>query len=327
MIASGATPAGPQEQIADNATAAAPPSVTVAVVGICGASHLARCLDALAEQKEAPPFDVVVAYDSRLSDIAALRSRYPSARLVARDGEQTPVELAARAIHEATGDLVLLTEDHCIPRPDWVGRLCDALRQGHAAVGGMIETDAVSSTTDWAFWFVDFFRYTSPAVAGPSPALSVCNVGYRRSQVLEVAPIWAGGFLEPAVHEALRQRFGPLWMVPAAVVRTRRSVRFADAVYERYAFGRLFGCTRIEFAGRARRAWYAGTAPALPLLLMGRMARKALRTRAGTRRYCRAFPELTLLVLAWSWGEWLGYLTRRGPRSLAAAPEAGMVKP
>ena len=27
------------------------------------------------------------------------------------------------------------------------------------------------------------------------------------------------------------------------------------------------------------------------------------------------------MVLWWSWGEWLGYLTRRHPRSLVVAPE------
>lgn len=321
MIASAATPAGAPEGITENA-AAAPPSVSVAVVGICGAAHIARCLDALAAQEGAPPFDVVVAYDVRLGHVAPLRSRYPQVRFVARETEQTPVELAARALHETSGDLVLLTEDHCIPRPDWVRLLCAALLPGRAAVGGVIEADVATSTADWAFWFVDFFRYSEPVRAGPAPALSVCNVAYRRSQIAQVASLWADRFLETTVHEALRRRFGQLWIVPEAKVRTKRSVRLPDAVYERYAFGRLFGCTRIHFTGRAARVSYTALAPALPLLLMGRMTRKALRSRACTLQYCRALPYLVLLVLAWSWGEWLGYLTRRGPRSLAAAPDA-----
>jgi glycosyl transferase family 2 len=298
------------------------PSVTVAIVGICSAAHLTRCLDALTSQEGAPPFDIVVAYDFRLDDIASLGSRYPRVRLVATESEHTPVELAARAIREAKGDLVLLTEDHCIPRPDWVRRLCAALVPGRAAVGGLVEPDSVTSTADWAFWFTDFFRYTKPIAAGPSASLSVCNVAYRRSQMAQVEAVWGRRFLETAVHDALRQRFGTLWMVPEAEVRTKRSVRLADAVYERYGFGRLFGYTRIQLTGPVHRAYYATTAPALPLLLMTRMARKALRSRACTLQYCRALPMLTLLVLAWSWGEWLGYLTGRGPRSLAAAPDA-----
>ena len=47
-------------------------TVTVAVVGICGATHLRRCLAALDAQDGAPAFDILVVYDPHLDDIAAL---------------------------------------------------------------------------------------------------------------------------------------------------------------------------------------------------------------------------------------------------------------
>ena len=41
-----------------------------------------------------------------------------------------------------------------------------------------------------------------------------------------------------------------------------------------------------------------------------------------TRRgFLRAFVPLTLMVLWWSWGEWLGYVTGSYPSSLVVAPE------
>ena len=95
----------------------------------------------------------------------------------------------------------------------------------------------------------------------------------------------------------------------------------ADAVYERYAFGRLFGCTRLDFCGLARRLYYTAFAPALPVLLIGRMGAKAVRERASAVAFFSALPALTAMVLAWSWGEWMGYLTRKRPRSLVVAPE------
>lgn len=299
----------------------APSSVTVAVVGICGPGHLERCLDALAAQEQAPPFETVVVYDPHLRGVPALAARYPGVRFVSNQGQRTPLELAARAVKESTGELVLLTEDHCIPRPDWVRRLVEAQRPDRAAVGGVVETHPDASALDWAFYYVDFFRYMRPVAEGPSPSLTVCNVAYRRAHLERVAPLWSEIFHETAINDALRQRFGPLWLHPAAEVRMRRTVRFTDAVYERYAFGRLFGCTRLQFAGPGRRLYYAVLAPALPLLLMGRMARKALRRADAFRRFVRALPALTAMVLAWSWGEWLGYLTRRRPASLVVAPE------
>jgi hypothetical protein len=296
-------------------------SVTVAVVGICSAAHIERCLAALAVQEGAPPFDVVVVYDPHLDGVPATASRHPGVRFVSNEGQRTPLELAARAVREAHGELVFLTEDHCIPRRDWVRRLHEAQAPDRGAVGGVVETDPDATPVDWAFYYVDFFRYMPPVEAGPSPTLTVCNVSYRRRHLDRIASLWESFFHETAINDALRSRFGPLWLAPEAEVRMRRSVRFGDAVYERYAFGRLFACTRLEFAGAGKRLMYSLLAPGLPILLMGRMTGKAFRSPAALPSFVRALPALTAMVLAWSWGEWLGYLTRRRPSSLVVAPE------
>jgi hypothetical protein len=295
-------------------------SVTIGVVAICGATHLARCLDALAAQVDPPPFDVVVVYDPHLDDIPQLAARYPAVRMVANAGQRSPLELAARAVAEATGDRVFLTEDHCIPQPDWARKLYDAQASGRAAVGGLVETADGTNSVDWAFYAVDFFRYMAPAVRGPSPSLTVCNVAYRRDQLRSIETMWSEIFHETAINEALRERFGDLWLAPDAQVHMRRNVRFGDAVYERYAFGRLFGCTRLQFAP-GRRLYYSVFAPALPLLLLGRIAGRSFRSGRNATRFVRALPVLVALVFAWAWGEWLGYLTRKRPRSLVVAPE------
>jgi len=100
-----------------------------------------------------------------------------------------------------------------------------------------------------------------------------------------------------------------------------RHVALGDALYERYAFGRLFGCTRLAYCSGAKRVYYAVFAPALPVLLLARMAGKAFSSSRLALSFLRALVPLTLMVLCWSWGEWLGYLTRRHPRSLIVAPE------
>lgn len=300
-----------------------PSSVTVAVVSICGATHLSRCLAALEAQAGAPPFDLLVVYDPHLDDVAALSSTRPDVRFVANEGQRTPLELASRAVHEAAGDLVILTEDHCVPGPDWVRRLVEAQRADRAAVGGSVDALPGATSLDWAFYLVDFFRYMPPLRPGPSPSLTVCNVSYRRERLDSIADLWGEIFHETAINDALRSRFGDLWLEPDAAVAMRRHVGFRDAVYERYAFGRLFGCTRLEFAPAWRRAYYVLLAPTLPVLLIGRMARRSLASGRARARFVRSFPPLFALVLAWSWGEWLGYLTRRRPRSELVAREIG----
>jgi hypothetical protein len=298
------------------------PPVTVAVVGICSAAHISRCLDALRAQRDAPRFETVVVHDPNIPDVAPLAGRYPEARLIANEGQRTPLELASAAMAAARGDLILLTEDHCIPRPDWVRVMAGAAAApGRAVVGGRVEIAPGATATDWAFYFVDFFRYAAPVAEGPSPTLTVCNAAYRREQVEAVRDIWKTYFHETAINDALRQRFGALWLEPESEVTMGRHVKLSDAVYERYAFGRLFSCTRIGFVGAGRRLYYTVFSPALPVLILGRMAAKALRSRKLAAAFLRAIVPLKLMVFAWSWGEWLGYVTGKHPRSLVVAPE------
>jgi hypothetical protein len=297
------------------------PTVSVAVVGICSSAHVDRCLQSLARQTDAPPFDVVVAHDPHLEGMEELARRWPKVRFVANAGQRTPLELASRALREAQGDILLLTEDHCVARPDWVRTMVRAHAEpGRSAIGGVVQVASGASATDWAFYFVDFFRYARPAARGGSATLTVCNVSYKKEQLDSIRDAWETYFHETAINDRLRERFGELWLEPDAEVTMGRHVELGHAIYERYAFGRLFGCTRLLFAPE-RRAYYCAFAPALPLILGGRMARKALSSRELASAFVRALAPLALMVVWWSWGEWLGYLTRRHPASLVVAPE------
>jgi hypothetical protein len=146
-------------------------------------------------------------------------------------------------------------------------------------------------------------------------------VAYHRSHLDAIRDEWKDSFLETTVHARLQEKFGPLEICPDAIVRVRRDVRFGDAVYERYAFGRLFGASRVANAPAGQRAYYALLAPALPVLLMGRMTSKAMSNKEARGSFIKALPSLLTMVGAWSWGEWMGYLTKRRPKRITTAPE------
>jgi hypothetical protein len=240
---------------------------------------------------------------------------------LSRAGRRTPIELATLGLEAARGERILLTEDSCLPHPDWARSLANSPWEGRGAVGGVIDPGDAASAAMWAFYYVDFFRYMRPAPSGGSPTLSVCNVAYHRSHLEAVHDLWKEGFLETEIHDALRDRFGPLEICADAVVTVRRNVRFGDAVYERYAFGRLFGSARVANVGSGRRAYFSVLAPALPILLMGRMTAKAVSSPSARGPFVKALPSLLTMVGAWSWGEWLGYLTKRRPARVTTAPE------
>ncbi|MEQ1896947.1 MAG: hypothetical protein ABL971_06100 [Vicinamibacterales bacterium] len=149
----------------------------------------------------------------------------------------------------------------------------------------------------------------------------MCNVAYDRRQLNAIGLLWATQANEPTVHDALRSGFGDLWLLAESEVVMRRSVGFAAALQERYAFGRIFAYRRLDKAAGWRRWFYVAVAPALPVLLLGRLIAKGLGCHSLRRSFIRAFPPLAAMVLWWSWGEWVGYLTARPPRVLTLASD------
>ncbi len=301
-------------------------TISVAVVCMSDARHLARCLDTLLSQRDAPEFEIVAVCDPRIAGIESVRRRFPQARILINEGQRTPLELASRALRECRAELILLTKDYCVPSADWVHATVQAQREDRAAVGGCVEIAMDASPTDWAYYFIDFSRHASPAAAGTASSLTVCNVAYQRVRLEAVRTLWESTFVESLINKALCTRAASLWIEPASIVTMSRPIALRDAVHERYAYGRLFGYSRLATCSTGRRLFYALFAPALPLLMLGRMGRAALRSRRHAAMFVRSIFPLTAMVLARSWGEWLAYLTGRPSRSFDDAAHVRKIR-
>jgi hypothetical protein len=293
----------------------------VVVVAISSSVHIRRCLDAIQSQIDPDSCQIIVAADPRVDGIGELRAAFPSVVFLADPAAGTPLTLTAMALQIASGTRIVLTEDSCVASADWLAQLTSVDVREHAAVGGAVEVADDASSAMWAFAYVDFFRYMPPLQQGPARSLSVCNVAYSAEHLEAIRDHWIHGFHETNVHDALARRFGELFLVPGAVVRVNRHVAFGDAMYERFAFGRLFGATRVSDFSDLRRMWFALVSAGLPFLLLWRLGAKAFSDRKILARFSKAFPAVLALVLAWSWGEWLGYVTGRAPRSTKVAQE------
>ncbi len=299
---------------------------TIVVVAICSVPQLRRSLMSLMSQAGFGGCETIVAADPRIGSLREIAKEFPEIQFLSRAECNTPVDLTTMALQLATGERVVLTEDSCVASPGWLSELLSEYSEARGAVGGAVEASEGISLAMWSFCYVDFFRYMHPLVAGHTPTLSVCNIAYRRADLEAIKDRWVNGFNENEINNLLQERFGPLWVNPAAEVRVRRDVKFLDAVYERYAFGRLFGATRISHSDGQRRAYFAAVAPALPFVLMARMGAKALKQITLLKRFIAALPIVLLMVLAWSWGEWLGYVTARRPKRITTAPERDLAR-
>lgn len=295
--------------------------VSVAIVAICSEEHLLRCVESLMVQRSAPRFEIVVAPAARLGPLVTVARRFPSVRILDSSPRETPIELAALAVGGSLGTVVLLTEDHCSADPDWVSTLAASIDENRKTVGGSLDPRAELDGFDWAFYFVDFYRYLARGARDSVTSVSVCNVGYRREDLMKLHGDWKNDFHETRVHDELRKTCGDHLFEPGARMITGRRVGYRDGHRERYAFGRMFAAGRIARQHRLRRALYSAGAAALPAVLLARMGAHALRRRATAGKFIRAFPHVLTLVLAWTWGEFLGYVTGSQPLNRDAAAE------
>lgn len=292
------------------------PNLSVVIVILGGRQYIPRCLNALNQQKNAPSMEIIIPCDDRISDLNLLRREFPHVSFIEAKGRLTYAELRAIGFGAAVGDVIALTEDHCLPDPAWSANIMSEHRNGVAALGGPVDKKDSDSILNWAVYLSDFSRYMNPVTDGPSEYLTDCNVSYKRQALEEVADLWKDEFHETTVNWALKDRGKKLRLSHNVVVNQQRSLSYQAALRERYAFGRLFASTRVAATGAAKRLFYALFSVLLPFLFVARVAKNVFQKRRAIGRFVLTAPVIFLLGIFWALGEFVGYLSGRPEASL-----------
>lgn len=286
--------------------------LSVVVVPVCGQGYLSKCLTALLEQAASSEIEIIVPCDPRLDDISSLRARFPTVQFHPTAHRKTTEELRALGVRQASGMIVALTEDHCIPDENWCRRIREAHRSPYAAIGGTVEKrSGPDALLNWAVYFFDLGRYQSPVPRGPASKLCDCNVAYKRQSLDQTANMWRQAFHVAALNWMLLAGGQTLWLSPDIVVWHHRDFRLGDVLGEAAGWGRSFASARVAAADWPKRLFFAAVAPLLPLVLLARIAVDRVRKRRNLGVFLLAAPLIALLALTWSWGEFMGYLRGR----------------
>ncbi len=292
----------------------AEPAISVVVACVEAGRTIERCLAALDVALAGLDAEVIVVDASRDGTAArAERWRGTVPTQVIRRGPGTIVPMLwADGLAASRGRAVAFSTGHCLVTPGWAHALLDTLRDGAVGAGGPLALDDDTSPTDWAVYFLRysaFLPFTGP-VRWDVREIAGDNAAYRRDALDRHASSFAEGFWEVDFHRRVRAEGGRLAMVPEAVVRFGRSFPFATIASHRFTHGRQFGAERSA-AGTGALVRVAAAAPVVPLVLLGRIARRIGRREAG--RYVQSLPALLALASAWAAGEACGALAGPGP--------------
>jgi GT2 family glycosyltransferase len=307
---------GPAPQYAPNAQRRGEtPTISVVVASNRDRSLLEACVASLIGQCQRASADIIVARAGSDAEVALLRNSMPNVRFLPAPPAATIPELRALGMEAARGDIVALTEDHCVADPAWVETLLAHSRDAADVIGGGMGNAQRGRAVDWGAYFAEygFFADTRPETGGERPLLTGANVAYKR-RVIDDVVAWAReGEWENVAHTRLAARGSTLRFVGTAAVYQNKNYTLASFCVDRYEHGRDYARKRLaeEHHSGARRWLLFLASPALPALLTWRIAKAASRSRRST--FLRALPATFLFLSAWSLGEAVGYL--RGPSS------------
>lgn len=287
----------------------------LSVIVLTDTAAAARPLfDALRDQTARDRLELVV---------AAPQASHQDVRAVAGDefGGVRCVDFDARAggmgagrvaaIRVAQAPIVVLTETHCFPEPDWAAALIDAHAHGEAAIGPVFLNGNPERIVSQAQFVCHYGPFAEPLVPGPYADAPGHNSSYRREVLLaiddELPELFGTEYL---LHRRLKELGHELGMAPAARVKHVNVSRFGSAMRETYLAGRLFASARRRGWSLGRRVSYALAFPALALVRFRRHAADS--RRIGGEHHPRVLVPMLAGLMCSSLGEAAGYLAGEG---------------
>ena len=254
--------------------------------------------------------DVHLAHDEPLPDPEALET---AGWHLHRCPEDTSIlRLWGAAIAESRQRFVATLDIECPPDSGWWANLLRELRSGKRVLTGPVAPGWRPSEwmiVGYLVEYAQFHRPYHPAVHEVPGINFVCErVLLDTNDVLRQR----GWFKTFTLWRLAREQHIVAARCDEMQVIYRRELELRTFLRRRYLHGRCFGAYRHHQPGQPPRWACTLFAPALPILRCARIWRAAARHADLRRAYWRQLHWVVLSELAWSWGEFLGYLLGAG---------------
>jgi hypothetical protein len=278
-----------------------------------GGDFLFRCLDSLGRQARLRAAEVIVVDRCGDETRDRIREHYPWVRVASSEDHPRPSvpELRARGVDAASAEIVAVIEEHCVAPPGWMSAILESFSEGDSAIGGPILDSEFHRLRDWVVYFSEYHNYLPPWPPGERYALNGANIAYSRQQLIEHRACLTEGYWEVVLHPRLAER-GRMRAVPAMGVHHTGPFDYGYYLRQRYLLSRVWGGTQRDRVGLGLRMVHLGAAPIFPFFLLARIAQRVAASGQHRLRFLCVLPLLFPAVLAYTWGEWLGYLVGPG---------------
>ncbi|MBA2570824.1 MAG: glycosyltransferase [Chloroflexi bacterium] len=222
-------------------------------------------------------------------------------------------EMRMRAYREASGDVIAMTDDHCIAAPDWIERMLNAHREDPdaAAIGGTVVNGSTDELIDWASFYAGHTPYLPPQPKGSAAYLSGADLSFKREALHAILDEHGDRAIEALINESLKARGQRLAADDSIFVTHYQSRGFLPTTLLHFFAGRNFEGTRRD--ERPREApWRALRALLIPVPRALRRMRVAAAKQEPPARLAMVFPFVLWVAWAQAAGELAGALLGPG---------------
>jgi hypothetical protein len=270
--------------------------------------ELAEPLAASLAQEFAEPFELLV-MDGHGAGLGS--DPAPPVRWIREPGADV-FRLRALGVAAARGEIVLFSEDHCVPPADWFARTSAAHRASAAPVLiGPVRNHPKSSrhAVDRANFALTLGPFAPPLETVPTWRLPVpTNLSIKRA-ALPSSPPPAGWLEYDFLGGVMRQ--GGLGVAARADLDHLQSWGIPEVLAIHFQSGRSYGASVREWPPQHRRSWWRGF-PRLPRQIYRSTVPVLRRHAAGARSSFADRAWLASLVLANAAGQMTGVLAGPG---------------
>jgi hypothetical protein len=244
---------------------------------------------------------------------ARVAREHPWVRVLAPELGHRPSipELRREGLLAAGSQVVAVLEEHCTAPAGWLAAIDEAFDlEADAAIGGPILDDDFERLRDWVVYFSEYNNFMPPWQPGERLALNGANIAYARDKVLRHREVLDQGYWEVVLHPPLA-RDGRFRAVPAMGAHHTGPFDYGYYLRQRYLLSRVWGGAQKD-GSQLKRAVHVLGAPLFPFYMLARITARVLQQGTRVGKFVLALPLLVPVLLAYTLGEWLGYLVGTG---------------
>ncbi len=288
------------------------PEISVVIVSLLGLPLIDDCLRALDRQQGDFDVEIIVVSCCQNGATEHIRKNFSHVKLLQLSERLGVPQLRAVGMSHATGDIIAITEDCCIPRENWFEEIIKAHRLEYEAVGGAIENGSSNRIVNWAVYLCEYSHMMLPIPYGEVGGIAGNNSSYKRGTIDKVDESIRRDYWEFFLHQELRKLDVKILSVPAIVVVKKKEFSFLYFLTQRFHFSRSFAGMRSKLIPPSRRAISALFSLALPFLMTWRIAQQVFQKKRYYREFFFSLPLLAIFMVSYAAGEFTGYVFGSG---------------